>query len=354
MPDSLEKRELRIVPRATTDWSGPVFVLGNPRSGTTMFRLVLAAHSEINIPPESAFIVKLFGKYGHVRSFTPRLLAAFQDDLTGPDPVVRLEEEWEISTVRFWTDDVPGFSGSYAELCSRLYRFYSVEKGLGERAIWGDKNNAHHLYVDLLAWLYPNARFIHLVRDGRAVLASYQTLQASSHRRAPRLPRDPAIVAHKWTDAVQRIRRHLAKYAPDRSIEVRYEDVLSDFRREITNVCNFLGLEYEAAMASFHKFNEEHDLEPRSYDAWKGNTRKPADESRAHAWRSALTPEDVHAFEAVAGRTLSAFGYPVEEAPRKTLREGLQTMLDRVREARRRMRLTRVAAKAKLHVEDEK
>ena len=50
----------------------PVFILANPRSGSTLFRLMLAAHPSIVIPPESEFIVKLYPKFGHIESFNIR------------------------------------------------------------------------------------------------------------------------------------------------------------------------------------------------------------------------------------------------------------------------------------------
>ena len=59
----------------------PVFVVGNPRSGTTMLRLVLTSNSKLSIPPEAAFIVKYFTKYGHLNKFNLSSLNSFINNL---------------------------------------------------------------------------------------------------------------------------------------------------------------------------------------------------------------------------------------------------------------------------------
>lgn len=285
----------------------PIFVIGNPRSGTTLLRLIITAHSQVIIPPESSLIVNYFTRYGHLKHFSRQNLHDFLNDL-GPNGF-GLEEQWEISLDDFKVTLTEKVGLSYAELCGSLYIYYAKQKGFSEKFIWGDKNNAYVNYIDVLAWLYPQARFVHIVRDGRAVLASYQALANDSHKYAPHLPKNAKIVAARWNDTISRITHHLEKYATERYIVVRYEDILTDFNRSVGQVCEFLGLSLEENMQKYHILNRNKNLEPVAYDSWKWRTREPIDPSRAEHWRSVLSSEDLTCFESLTNQTLVDYGY---------------------------------------------
>lgn len=297
--------------------SAPIFIVGNPRSGTTMFRLMLAAHSKINIPPESEFIVRLYQKYGHIQSFKKEKLLNILSDLCGDNAIVNLEEQWQISLSGFDENIERLFGKSYAEFCESLYIFYAHAKGLDGKAMWGDKNNAYGNYVDVLTDLYPQAKFIHIVRDGRAVLSSYQQLDIDKNQKyAPLLPKDPVVVAENWVDMVDRIDRHLQRFASGHYITVRYEDILDDFELSISKVCDFLGVNYEHSMKLFHQVNIKHLMEPVNY-SWKENTRKPLDRGKATAWRERLSPNDICRFESVAASKLVQHGYKTDTSNKR-------------------------------------
>ena len=287
--------------------ASPIFLLGNPRSGTTMVRLMLTSHRAIGIPPESEFIVKLYSAFGHISSFSSQQAQAFRAALSG-EPI-NLAEQWEVSLDELIPSDRELIGMDYATVCASIYQSYQAAKGLPRTEMWGDKNNAYGQYVDLLASLFPKAKFIHLVRDGRAVLNSYRKLEVSADKKyAPLLPQNASMVALRWRDAVERIERHLKRYAPDRSISLRYEDVLADPEGQSRRLCDFLGLEYDPDMLEFHTKNAEQGLEPRSY-SWKANTFQPLDAQKGAKWLSELCQEDLKAFEAVARPLLVDQGY---------------------------------------------
>ncbi len=288
----------------------PIFILGNPRSGTTLFRLVLAAHSKLIIPPESEFIVRLYPKFGHVRSFDRGALLDLIGDISGEKSIVNVEEQWQVSLAPY-LDEIDDHVGkSYAEICSSLYFFYARAKGLDGKVIWGDKNNAHGNYIDVLTDLYPKAKFIHVVRDGRAVLSSYQKLNIDKKQKyAPVLPKEVAVVAGRWMDMVSRISRHLKRYSSlECYITIRYEDLLDGFESTAEKVCTFLDIDYESSMLQFYQSNIKYNMEPESY-SWKENTRKPLDPAKAEAWRVRLSQSDIASFEQMAAKTLKQYGY---------------------------------------------
>lgn len=286
----------------------PVFILGNPRSGTTLFRLVLTAHSEIGIPPESEFIVALFKRYGAVRAFDAPTLEALKSDLGGGR--IDLATQWKVDIELLFKEPDKFLGKSYAAVCAQLYREYQTVRGFEETAIWGDKNNAYGNYIDVLSYLYPSARFIHLVRDGRAVLNSYKKLKVDEKQKyAPLLPKDARSVAQKWIDLTGRIDKHLRKYAPERHMTIRYEDLVSEFDTAAKRLCDFLGIEYDVNMQHFDELNRRYELEPREY-GWKENTFKPINQARCDSWRTELNDDDIRVFEVEAATALARYGYP--------------------------------------------
>ncbi len=329
----------------------PIFVVGNPRSGTTLLRLVLTSHSQISIPPESEFIVRLFPKYGHIKLFDESAAYHLRRDLGGG--ILDLAEQWEVPLEDLVGDLRRHFGKTYAQVCSSIYRAYQVAKGLEPKRLWGDKNNAYGNYLDVLTYLYPTARFVHIVRDGRAVLNSYRLLDVPAGQRyAPRLPKDVRDVAFHWTDTVGRIDRHLTRYASGRHVTVRYENIISDFESEIGRLCAFLGLEYETEMQDFYKRNAENNLEPRKY-SWKENTFRPIDAKRGDAWRDSLDASEAAEFEAEAASTLRRYGYALDFRPRRpNPRVSLLGMRSgaKIRETLRGLRLRLVACRAALGV----
>lgn len=285
----------------------PVFVVGNPRSGTTLFRLILTSHSQVGIAPESAFIVRLYQKYGHIRRFDAQTLARLEADLTN-DPI-SLESHWKVKPSALMANKDEFIGLTYPEVCAQIYRNFHFVRELGTVDIWGDKNNAYGNYLDVLNHLFPTARFIHVVRDGRAVFNSYKKLKTKpEHKYAPVLPRDARTVALRWVDMVSRIERQLGRRAPGRHISVRYEDVLGDFEPTMHRVCDFLGIDYEDRMREFDQLNRTFELEPREY-GWKENTFKPLDPGKTGSWRSELDPNEIETFEREAGGVLGAYGY---------------------------------------------
>ncbi len=157
----------RIRRRAANVVSGPApppapFVVGVPRSGTTLLRLMLDAHSELAIPPETHFIPKLI-----------KLCEKGSGDMR--------ENALELITNhRRW----PDFEISAEDLAERLDRaskldatavvrsFYETYAAAQGKTRWGEKTPQYLRMMGRIARTLPEARFVHIVRDGRDVALS--------------------------------------------------------------------------------------------------------------------------------------------------------------------------------------
>ena len=209
---------------------------------------------------------------------------------------------------------------------------------------WGDKNNPFRDHLPTLRALYPSARFVHLVRDGRALLASAQQLATirSTSTYFPRLPVDPVTSAADWVHGVEQITRQLSDCDPRYCCQVRYEDLVTDFETTMATICQMLGLSYQSSMRDFDVANRTRSLEPAEYDEWKGRTRHPLTAERADAWTATLGQSDSDLYSALAGPMLRRFGYAVSpgRAPSRMQRVQFRRQIEarRLRSLARQLR----------------
>jgi hypothetical protein len=285
------------------------FVVGVARSGTTLLRLMLDAHPELAIPPETGFGAVL-RELTAVEARPAELVEALRRLPTWPDLGFAQEDLLaRLERVAPW---------SVADGVRTIYAAYAARHG---KPRWGDKTPVHCRHMTELAALLPEARFVHILRDGRDVAASVKDL--------PIAPGDIDAIAEDWRDHIVDARRQAAALPHYR--EVRYEQLVADPAGTLRELCAYLELEFEPAMLRAHEGAAQRHMEmPERHLAdgtyvtheernrWHGLTLQPPDPTRAGRWRTALRAEEAARFEAVAGPLLAQLGYPLgapEAAP---------------------------------------
>lgn len=288
----------------------PVFLLGSPRSGTTLARLMLNAHPQLAVPPECGFVLWLqprFGAWRSADSADPAARAAYVQALRD----CRKFDTWGLGadTLDAWI--ACNRPASYAELCAQIHAAHAQQAGRSPR-FWGDKNNFHVQHVPALAALFPQARFVHIVRDGRDVACSYREVMAQGSRSpyAPRLDTDIERIATEWHGNVQGVIDALAALPPEQSHAVRYEDLTRDPQPVCEALCDWLDLPFAPQMLDFHTANRALQIEPASTLDWKRRTLEPVSDATVGRHRHLLSPAEQSAFTRVAGPLLQALGYP--------------------------------------------
>ena len=199
---------------------------------------------------------------------------------------------------------------TYADLCAAVYRAYGRSIGK-EFRVWGDKNNFYLHHLGELAELYPESRFLHVVRDGRDVACSYREVmtQGSTSPYAPRLPVDIGSIASEWSANVAAIASFLAPLPGERALTIRYEDLTSRPEAELDAVCAWLGVNFEEGMLAFHEENRLHRLEPVQTRDWKRRTLEPISSETVGRYVRGLPREERETFEQGARAALERFDY---------------------------------------------
>lgn len=301
-------------PTATT-WAAlscvPFFVVGCPRSGTTLLRLMLDSHPHLAIPDESHFIVDLHG-----RLFSPRR-----------SPALTLERVLEHPRFSRWGLDpevVRGLAAearpsSFSEVMRVVFAAYAGTNG---KRRWGDKSPPYLADIPLLAELFPGAQIIHIIRDGREVAAS---LAAHSWG-----PSTPIAAASFWKGRVRRGRQAGARLPSGRYLEVRLEKLIDHPEQVLRRVCDFLQEPFVPEMLAYHHTATRRvwSGEPRDVEHVDHRYLSSPPTPSLRDWRAGLSVAQQRAVEAATQPLLSELGYA---AGRRDAGAILRVEVDRLR-----------------------
>jgi len=286
----------------------PVFIIGNPRSGTTLLRLAVTSHSHICIPPEAGFLCWFAHKYGSwgFNEWNGKNIDIFLKDISDSKkfetwglPITILADAFQVT--------IPE---SYSSACSIIYNEYrKINKPAAP--IWGDKNNFYINHVNLIYDLYPNGRFIHLIRDPRDVACSYIDLGRlkSDSIYKPQLPDNPVEIANQWLKNNISASAALNRIHNRQRISIRYEDLTLEPISTLTTLCSFLELDFEDAMLDLHLHNKNNCLEPFATMDWKKRTLDPITSSQIGRYKSDLNNNQITDIERIVKDYMVNFGY---------------------------------------------
>jgi hypothetical protein len=283
-------------------WKTPIFILGNPRSGTSLLRLMLDSHSSICIPPESHFFLWLEEKYG---KWEYRFLDNYLDDLLKATKF----ETWQLEKNEIKNFLINYTIKSYSHLTSLIYYFYAL-KHHRDISFWGDKNS---LWVDKLHKIkehYPKAFFIHIVRDGRDIACSYKSLNSRklTSKYAPKLPNDISEIADTWIKNNQHIEHFLNAFDSEQTVQINYENLLMSPKDTLQKVLDKLDLKFLDSQIQYY-LKDKKDIEPEAFFEWKEKLTQPPDYTNVGKYKEQLTPEDINVFNTLAKNTLLKYGY---------------------------------------------
>ena len=265
-----------------------VFFVGTNGSGTTLHRAIFDSHPDLSIPGESHFIVKLArdrAKYEGTGGFEAGLLF---EDLQREKRFAK----WELDPTEVETALRDPSVGDFPEAMRALYRLYAGKRG---KTRYGDKTQAYIHELPLLARLFPEARFIHAVRDGRDV--------ALAHTDGANMER----VALSWKRRVGAGRGAGAMLGPDRYIESRFEELIDDTETAVRRLCEFIDLDFDPQMLKYYERAGDIIATTAVPDRHRDIFLPPTKGLRD--WRRELSADQVMRFEALAGDLLDELGY---------------------------------------------
>ena len=309
----------RMAKQTTDDYSRDpyLFIVGCARSGTTLVHRIVDAHPQIAITPEMHWITRQFKS---------------RDGLVTPELVSELTGHKRFAQFEIPHEEFEGLLGSgeavpYPTFLRRVFSLYGKIKN---KPLVGNKTPAYVRSIPTLHALWPEARFVHIIRDGRDVCMSVLNWN-KAERTAGRYAsweEDPVTTTALWWERkVRKAREDGAALGPALYHEMHYEDLIEDPQQECKRLCEFLGVPYDDAMIRFAEGKTRTDLpnaRKTPKKAWLPIT------SGMRNWRTEMPAQDLERFEAAVGNLLEELSY--ERAVPNPSSEALE-LAARIREA---------------------
>ena len=271
----------------------PIFVVGCPRSGTTMLSLMIHAHPRLAMPPESRFLLKVWRareKFGDLSTPEQRLALGKACVRTGSkvrdlglDPQETL-------------DAILAAPPTLGSAFGTVFKMFADKHGA---ARWGDKRPAYYAEVDVLLRLFPDAQIVHIVRDGRANVASLKKM--------PWWPYDSIGSMAAWSQAEYCSQRNTGRLPDDTFHVIRYESLVGDPEPVLRELCRFLDEDFDPAML---EPSEVRDVVPEK-KIWHTNLNNSVSTDRVESWRKGLEPWELGLMETVLRRKLKRWDYAI-------------------------------------------
>lgn len=262
----------------------PIFIVGSPRSGTTLLMNMLNRHPSIRLCEESYYFYYVYARHD---SF---------GDLSAPINRRRLVDRYlAIDRINQLGLDHNALSetlmregDSYKSFFTSLMHFYAMQAG---KPRFGDKTPRHAFYSEILCEWYPDCKLILLVRDPRDVVASRLRMPLGSS--------SVLANARTWLSCTLAAERCSHR---DNYLLVRYEQLVNEPEAELKRITAFLGEEYSPAMLV-------PDEQAKADKWWLQRAHKAVTTERVGKWCDDLTSTQVALIEWAVGSHLRRFGY---------------------------------------------
>jgi hypothetical protein len=276
-----------------------VFIVGAARSGTTLLMRLLDAHPGLAVINQTRWVADWYERRTGLTpdgNVTPELLERLYENRH----FTKLQIDRRLLEERL---GLPSAQVHYSRFVRGVFDLYGEARGI--RRV-GEKAPRYVSKLAVLDRLFPAARFVHIIRDGRDVALSVANWKkgAAVARGMATYADQPIATIALWWDWLVRLGREAGiPLGPERYCELRYESLIEHPAEESARLCRFLDLPYDEAMLRFHEGRTKDDPGLDAKKAWRPVT------SGLRDWRTQMPSDELERFEAAAAGLLDALGY---------------------------------------------
>jgi hypothetical protein len=274
---------------AMTDSEGPIFVVGMNGSGTTMLADSLGQHPGLYVFPFESKLIPLYAQRVGAEGTLPDVATARRL----ADEIGRAKPFWHAN--RKQALELPADTAIEPSVAGVFHALLGHMATRAGKPRWIEKSPVNTEHVALLAGLFPQARFLHIIRDGRDAAQSF-------HRR---WGFDPAHTIWRWKKTVAMGREQGARLGSARYLELHYEAVTEDPARYMRQVCEFVAVPYDESVLR----SSMRHMTPADKSSKGGQIV-----ANSQKWRQYFDARQVQRLELLAGKQLQALGYEVSQA----------------------------------------
>ena len=295
----------------SVDRSNPILILSNPRSGSSLLRIMLSNHPDITIPPEAGFGQWLYGEFSEwseKSSQNEERISQYIDKLRA----TRKIETWGLDYNQLHDSILLECPINYADLTKLVYKSYVIKLGKNFDR-WGDKNNFFVRHLPLMNSIFGRPFVLGIIRDGRDVAVSYRALRIENNtsKYFPILPHNIEDIALEWEKNNSNIIRYMDSIAPELSMWIRYEDLVENPDLTLKNICKKVNIEFSGSMLEYTR-SVENSIEPPEFLQWKKNLLIGPTTKEIGKYTRELTKIELLSFESIGKHILNRFNYQTE------------------------------------------
>ncbi len=282
-----------------------IFIVSSGRSGTTLLRSILNATEQIFIPHESDFIGRAYRFYHDREKFDAldyrKIVKLFQNtSKTG----------WGMTEEYLLFHLNKNSPQTFADVNWIIYKAYhSLEKT--QDLLWGIKSPVLICSIKEILEIFPHAKIIHIVRDGRDVCLSYQDIHKKNQVKFG--PKSLIANAFFWVNGL----RHIEEFSENQNIyELKYEDLLVNPEGQLNKLCHFLEINYQKSIIQNYQNNERNKkmLENNFMKQIHSKAQKTIDAKNMQKYCAQMNKKDRFIFELIASPYLEKYNYALEFA----------------------------------------
>lgn len=291
----------------------PFFIVGNSRSGTTLVAEILKNHSSVHVLNETHFIEEFSNEkksFEHIAR--TELFRLINTMLTIQRKDYYRKSEYEIYPMDY-ARVIALYDAQKTKNFATLNKCFLKSEALKKGKEWGgDQTPRHVFHINEILEMYPEAKFIHMVRDARAILFSQKNKWKASLRHGhPKfeiirtyLNYHPVTTSMLWKNAIKAGLSAQNKLNSKIILTIRFEDLVNQPQKTITTLCDFLKIPYQAEMP-----NVSVTLCADKRDEGK----KGIDKEISTRWRSGLSQTEIFLADAIGGDQMRKLGYTTEK-----------------------------------------
>jgi hypothetical protein len=270
----------------------PIFIVGVPRSGTTLLRAILSAHPAITITPESHFFRFWLPRYRHLNLGNNAQFQQFWLDFAQS----QIFDSFGLSSYQLRDRLLTEQPLDFKTVFNDLMQSYAEKQG---KRRWGEKTPAHYAHLATILDWYPQAQVLWIVRDPRAVAASLIDKAWASSQ--------VEVHAQTWIDSVCYYDRHWA--SDPRVLLLQYETLVQDSTSEVRRLCQFLEEDFDPNLLKKVRSPSTLGLDTKPLSSHYQVALSPIHTTSLEKWRSQLSPYQLAIIEHLTREGMNRYHY---------------------------------------------
>ena len=280
------------------------FIVGSPRSGTTLLRTFFDAHPNIQIPWEMPFLIYYYDKYKNTSEWNKETIEHFINELFTDIKY----DFWSLKGWRLEKEELKNvlskmpLNSKYPDMIKIIYLSFKSIFPKEAITLIGDKNFLHSYFIKQIIQIFPEAKFVHIVRDYRDHILSIEKVDFGS-KLTP-------FTALRWKLCQEQIEKYKKEF-PEKFYTIKYEILVNNSKPELEKICLFLKIDFrkEMLLTSNSIENLKNTYQFIAIEKYQSSLLQPINNSKVETWKNKMPEKEIKMADMIVGKWAEMYGY---------------------------------------------